>query len=407
MTMNDHWGFNKRDTNWKSSAELIRTLADIVSKGGNFLLNVGPTAEGLFPPEAVARLRDIGKWMKVNGEAIYGTDASPFPSLGWGRCTRKETPEGTRLYLHVFDRPTDGKLVVPGIFNAPRGAYLLADASRKPLDVDRREDALVVTLDSAVGGRDARAARDTIDAVVVLDLEGTADVALPPVIDTAMTIFTESKRVAVTSDREKIEIRYTIDGSEPSDTSHLVTGPVELVSTATLSARCFRDGKPVSGTARALFRKVAPVPASAPGDRAGGLDYRYYEGDWDSLPRFDALKAVSNGTLPNFGFGPRRDQEHFAFVYAGYIDVPATGVYTFSTESDDGSRLLIGAEVVVDNDGLHGMARKKGTIALSAGLHPITVEFFEKTGGDGLTISWEGPGIARQAVPDSALFRDR
>ncbi|MEK6756601.1 MAG: alpha-L-fucosidase, partial [Bacteroidota bacterium] len=103
MTMNDHWGYNKHDLNWKSTEDLIRKLADIASKGGNFLLNVGPTSEGLFPQASTDRLREIGQWMKVSGESIYGTSASPFESLEWGRCTQKPIEGGTRLYLHVFE----------------------------------------------------------------------------------------------------------------------------------------------------------------------------------------------------------------------------------------------------------------------------------------------------------------
>jgi alpha-L-fucosidase len=399
MTMNDHWGYNRKDTNWKSSSELIRTLADIASKGGNFLLNVGPTAEGVFPPASVERLRDIGRWMKVNSEAIYGTDASPFAALPWGRCTRKETPSGTRLYLHVFDWPAGGRLAVPGIFNRAKGAYLLSDAAKTPLAVSREEDALLVTLPAR--------SPDTVNAVVVLDLEGTADVADPPVIDTTLTIFIDTKEVAVTSERKNVEIRYTTDGSVPSAASQPVAGPVTLSSTATLSARCFREGKPVSGTSTAEFHKVLPRTALEKGDRVNGVAYRYYQGDWDSLPDFSALRSAGRGTLPNFSFAPRTDEEHFGFEYTGYIEVPGTGVYTLSTESDDGSRLFIGNELVVDNDGLHGMARRSAAIALSAGLHPVRVQFFEKTGGDGLVVSWEGPGFGRTAIPDSALFIDR
>lgn len=99
MTMNDTWGYKSYDTNWKSSKTLIRNLTEIVSKGGNFLLNVGQTAEGEIPQASIERLAAMGKWLSVNKESIYGTTASPFPYLSYGRYTRK----GQKLYLHVFD----------------------------------------------------------------------------------------------------------------------------------------------------------------------------------------------------------------------------------------------------------------------------------------------------------------
>jgi alpha-L-fucosidase len=105
MTINDTWGYAKNDTNWKSSQDLIRKLIDIASKGGNFLLNVGPTAEGVFPQAINERLAAIGAWMKVNGESIYGTTQSPFRKLPFdGRVTTK----GKTLYLHVFAWPKEG-----------------------------------------------------------------------------------------------------------------------------------------------------------------------------------------------------------------------------------------------------------------------------------------------------------
>src|SRR5690349_25075212 len=103
MTMNNHWGYNKDDQHWKSATTLVRNLIDCASKGGNYHLNVGPTSEGLFPPASIERLAEIGRWMKVNHEAIYDTTASPFPRLPWGRCTKKVQGRATTLYLHVFD----------------------------------------------------------------------------------------------------------------------------------------------------------------------------------------------------------------------------------------------------------------------------------------------------------------
>jgi alpha-L-fucosidase len=131
MTMNTSWGYKCYDNNWKSSQSLIRMLVDIASKGGNLLLNVGPTAEGLIPDSSVVRLKAMGRWMQQNGESIYGTSASPFFKLPWGRCTQKETDSGTTLYLHVFNWPKDGVLRVPGLKARIKDVYLLTNPKQK------------------------------------------------------------------------------------------------------------------------------------------------------------------------------------------------------------------------------------------------------------------------------------
>jgi alpha-L-fucosidase len=159
MTMNDTWGYKSSDHHWKSSEDLLRNLADIASKGGNFLLNVGPTSEGLIPGASVERLAAMGDWMKVSGESIYGTTASPLGEVPWGRCTAKPG----KLYLHVFDWPAGGKLEVAGLKDQVRKAYLLADEKRAKLPVTRSGDGVVVTVPEK--------APDRINTVVVLEIK--------------------------------------------------------------------------------------------------------------------------------------------------------------------------------------------------------------------------------------------
>jgi alpha-L-fucosidase len=126
MTMNDTWGYKASDHNWKSSRTLIRMLCDIASKGGNFLLNVGPKGDGTIPEESVQRLMDIGAWLRVHGQAIYGTQASPFARpQAWGRVTQARRGDQTSLYLMVFDWPANGVLRVAGLESKPTGALLL------------------------------------------------------------------------------------------------------------------------------------------------------------------------------------------------------------------------------------------------------------------------------------------
>ena len=134
-TLNITWGWSKYATNYKSSKDLICRLIDAVSKGGNYLLNIGPLPDGSIDPKSIVRFQDIGEWMQVNGESIYGTQAGPFTKLPWGRATLKQMPNDThRLYLHVFDWPRNGKLLIPGLNSTPSSSYLIDGINNQPIE---------------------------------------------------------------------------------------------------------------------------------------------------------------------------------------------------------------------------------------------------------------------------------
>ncbi|TWU44288.1 Alpha-L-fucosidase [Novipirellula aureliae] len=157
ITMNGHWAYNKADSNWKSPKSMIESLVDIVSKGGNLLLNVGPTGEGVIPPPSVERLSLIGDWMDVNGEAIKGCDPTPFgEELGRkekdkngkqkvvGKLPWRATTKGDKIYIHLFEWPT-GELVLPTIDKKIQNAYFLGHPSDS-LNVKQSDGRSTITM---------------------------------------------------------------------------------------------------------------------------------------------------------------------------------------------------------------------------------------------------------------------
>ena len=142
-------------------------------------------------------------------------------------------------------------------------------------------------------------------------------------------------------------------------------------------------------------------------DITQGLEYSYYEGSWDQLPDFNKLDVVATGVIPNFDITSRKQNDYFGFQFEGFVLLPKDGVYSFFTDSDDGSRLYIGGTLVVENDGLHGSNEEAGSIALSAGYHPIRITFFEKTGANQLKVFYKGPNMKKQVISEKILIYEK
>jgi alpha-L-fucosidase len=166
--MNDTWGFKSYDHNWKSVKTLLCLLTDLASKGVNYLLNIGPTADGVIPKPSVDRLAAIGKWMKVNSEAIYATQANPYPyELEWGRITQKPG----KLYLLVYNWRR--KLTLLGLRNKVKKVTLLADRKKKLAFTQESDRTLDLhRLDLSLPAKKP----DKYVSVVVVEIAGNADV---------------------------------------------------------------------------------------------------------------------------------------------------------------------------------------------------------------------------------------
>ena len=257
MTMNDTWGYKKQDQNWKSTETIIRNLVDIASKGGNYLLNVGPTGEGLIPDASVERLAEIGQWMKMNGEAIYDTTASPFgKQLPWGRCTTRIEDGNTTLYLHVFDWPADGKLLLPGLQSKIKTAYLLADDS-KHLKTERSEEGVTVYLPGP--------APDKISSTVVLKIKGA------PKIEPMLIPQNRDGSIALSASQANLHgstiqfeagephnnIGYWFHPEDWADWDFKVTHPGKFLVTAELAAPAITSFE--LSVAGQTFRSATPV----------------------------------------------------------------------------------------------------------------------------------------------------
>ena len=200
-------------------------------------------------------------------------------------------------------------------------------------------------------------------------------------------------------------IHYTLDGSEPDERSAVYSEPLRLTRTTTLKARAYKEGLEPSGiysitATKAEYRRPASYQLSE-----HGVNYTYYEGEFQRVADLAKAKPVKSGTMPEPSIAGATLADHFGYVFTGYIDVPADGVYEFIVRSDDGSVLYIGGDKVVDNDGGHAAIDASGRVPLRKGFHPFTLRYFEDYEGEHLSWRWRVPGSdASEPIPAERLY---
>ncbi len=211
-----------------------------------------------------------------------------------------------------------------------------------------------------------------------------ASVMQPPAphIVTPATLFQQETTVTLEAAFDSLEIRYTLDGSEPTRQSPLYTKPLTFKRSTVLTARAYTTDGRASRLQRLAFRQMQPQAPAKVKKTERGLRYTYYEGEWQQLPDFSKLPVIKSGTIKQLGLeeiAPR--PEHFGVVLEGYLDISETGLHTFFLNTDDGSKLYINGELIIDHDGDHSAIKKTGQTILAAGKHQIRIEYYQGRGG--------------------------
>lgn len=266
-------------------------------------------------------------------------------------------------------------------------------------------------------------------------------VAGRPLVDAA---FVEPVEITLESALEGGELRYTLDGDQPRLNSLVFERPIHIAEPTHLQARVFLPTGHASLIAEARFRKLTPQEPAAVGGTSPGLRWDYYEGYWSRLPEFDKLTPVASGvcgvanaaagdatgaadaksaaggnapaaplasngraSTEPFALRVARRADGFGLRFSGYYEAPREGVYTFYLVSDDGSRLWVGDELIVDHDGAHSASERAGRVLLRPGRHALRVEYFEGSGSATLRVEHDGPQIEKQPIPASVLSHAR
>ena len=392
------YGYNRNEDVWdyNSAEAMVMQLVDKVSGGGNFLLDIGPDADGKIPPIMEERLLQIGEWMKVNSAAIYNT-------VRW-RVTGQWDGGVTTCYFTYNPVANDLYVILP---HWPGGRFVLKDLVLAPgTRVDLLENGQA--LEWAQEGGDLSVTFPAFDPATmkgqygyVIRLTHTGNFAANPKLVLSYAGGSLKPLVTVVV-KDSCEARYTLDGSMPNAESTLYVKPFVADRTAVMTVRTFKTGALPGNTVVAPLTVYTIEPAVRGAALGKGLKVAAYE----LVPSGVADLSTSRPVKDTISFAPSIKDltraENAGLRYTGYFIAPKDGLYTFYLSVDDGGVLRVDGHVVVDHDGKHANTEKTGKIALTKGAHDFGLDYIQAGSDKALQLDYSVNGGEKQPVPAGA-----
>ena len=385
------YGYNKEEDIWdyNSAQSLVLALVDKVSRGGNFLLDIGPDDHGKIPPIMQERLLQIGAWLQENGEAIYNTRR-------WIRTSQAAANNSKEKDLYFTYNPTSNALyaIAPTFNNS--GEYIIKDldlpagtnisfvATKEKCAWKKVGNDIVVTMPAY------KPAMIKAPYAYVIKIENFGAFGAKPKIEITYPNGAQTPTVTFIAPAGAV-IHYTTDGTNPTLSSPTYTNAFTLAKTTIVKAQIFDKNKLPGKLAEATAKAYTWMPAvKISGALQSGVAYKYFETKGkQNLAALPSLTPTTTGVTTDISVAVKKRESEFSLLFDGYLKIEKDGIYHFTTRSDDGSILYIDDEEVVNNDGDHGSVEAAGKAALKKGYHKIRVAYYDGSGGNELTATMQ------------------